>query len=286
MTISKGFTYTFLASIFWAISIIIAKLILREGENAYSIAFWTTILAIPYWVFVATRRKDEIKQTTKKDHLILLGMGLISTVGTTITEAFAIKYSPAINYAFLMRSVILFTIVFAYLFLGEKLTLKKIILASLILVGAYLLTTNGQKIAFTTGDLFTLAEAALVAFGNNVLGKMATSRMSTSLSSSASFLVGVIPIIVIALLNQAIAIPNSLFFIVLLTISYLLGTVARFKAYQNASATYITMVYSFTPVFVSIMAVFLLGEAMITPIQILGGVLIISAGVAAEKLKV
>lgn len=283
---SKGFIFTFLASIFWAISIIIARFVLKAGENAYNIAFWTTILATPYWIFVLSKRKIEIKQATKKDYLILLGMGLISTVGTTILEAFAIKYSPAINYAFLMRSVILFTIVFAYLFLGEKLTLKKIILATLILAGAYLLTTKGQVISLGVGDLFTLAEAALVAFGNNVLGKMATNRMSTSLSSSGSFLIGVVPIIVIALMNHAVVIPQSIFFIMLLTLSYLLGTIARFKAYQNASATYITMVYSFTPVFVSIMAVFILGEAMITPIQMLGGVLIISAGIAAEKLKI
>jgi len=45
------------------------------------------------------------------------------------------------------------------------------------------------------------------------------------------------------------------------------------------------MVFSFTPVFVSFMAIPLLGEVM-TPIQIIGGVLIIAAGIMVEKLKV
>ncbi len=283
---SKGFFYTFLASIGWAFSIIIARYVLKEGENAYNIAFWTSILAAPYWLHVFFKQKTEFKSLVKKDYLILLGMGLIGTVGTSITEAFAIQYSPAMNYAFLMRSVILFTIIFAYLFLGEKLTAKKIILAGLILTGAYLLTTNGQLISFSKGDVFTLAEAALVAFGNNILGKMATNRMGSDLSASGGFLFGLIPLAGIAFFNHAIAIPKSFFLILVLTVLYMLGIILRFKAYKIVSATFVTMVYSFTPVFVSIMAVTVLGEAMLTTTQIIGGLLIITAGIATEKLKI
>lgn len=122
---SKGFIFTFLAALAWAISIVIARFILRSGENAYNLAFWTTVLAVPYWLFVLSKRKTELQKATKKDYLILIGMGLVSTIGINITEAFALKYSPAVNYSFLIRSVILFTIIFAYFFLGEKLTLKK-----------------------------------------------------------------------------------------------------------------------------------------------------------------
>lgn len=282
---SKGFIFTFLAALSWAVSIVIARFVLRAGENAYNVAFWTTALASPYWLFVLSKRKTELKKATKKNCLILLGMGLVSTIGVNITEAFALKYSPAVNYSFLIRSVILFTILFAYLFLGEKLTLKKIILAALILTGAYLLTTKGQLISFSLGDIFTLTEAALIAFGNNVLGKMATNRMSTDLSASGGFLIGVVPLSLIALMNNAIAIPKSFFLIVLLTFIYILITVFRFRAYKNASASYVTMVFSFTPVFVSFMAIPLLGETM-TPIQIIGGVLIVLAGIAVEKLKI
>ena len=282
---SKGFIFTFLAALFWAISIVIARSILRAGENAYNVAFWTTLLASPYWLYVLLNKKTELKKATKKDYSILLGMALISTIGVSITEVFALKYSPAVNYSFLIRTVILFTFVFAYLFLGEKFTLKKIVLALLILVGAYLLTTKGQLISFSLGDIFTLTEAALIAFGNNVLGKMATNRMSTDLSASGSFAIGIVPLALIAFLNNAITIPGSLFLIVLLTLTYILITLFRFRAYKNATASYVTMVFSFTPVFVSFMAIPLLQETML-PIQIVGGVLIILAGIAVEKLKI
>lgn len=282
---SKGFIYTFLAALSWAISIVIARFVLRAGENAYNIAFWTTILAVPYWFYVLLGKKTELKRATKKDWSILLGMGLVSTIGVNITEAFALKYSPAVNYSFLIRTVILFTFLFAYLFLGEKLTLKKIVLAFLILTGAYLLTTKGQIISLTLGDIFTLTEAALIALGNNIFGKMATNRMSTQLSASAGFLIGVIPLAFIALMNNAIAIPKSLFLISLLTFVYIVLINLRFNAYKNASASYVTMIFSFTPVFVSFMAIPLLQETM-TPIQIVGGTLIVLAGIAVEKLKI
>jgi drug/metabolite transporter (DMT)-like permease len=282
---SKGFIFTFSAALGWAISIVIARFVLRAGENAYNVAFWTTVLATPYWLYILLRKKTELKNITKKDWSLLLGMGLVSTIGVNITEAFALKYSPAMNYSFLIRSVILFTILFAYLFLGEKLTLKKITLAILILTGAYLLTTKGQLIAFTLGDIFTLSEAALIALGNNVFGKMATNRMSTDLSASGSFLIGVVPLALIALMNNAVAIPKSFSLILLLTLIYVILTNLRFNAYKHATASYVTMVFSFTPVFVSFMAIPLLQETM-APIQIAGGVLIVLAGIAVEKLKI
>lgn len=282
---SQKFKFTFLAALFWAISIVMARYIFRMGENAYNVAFWTTALAIPYWFFILLKQKKELSQATKKDWLILLSMGVISTIGVNITEAFALKYSPAVNYSFLIRTVILFTMIFAYLFLGEKFTLKKVILAILILSGAYLLTTKGQIIAFTKGDIFTLIEAALIALGNNVFGKMATNRMSTDLSASASFLIGVVPLASLAFFNQTIAIPKSFSLILLLSLMYILITVFRFNAYKHATATYVTMVFSFTPVFVAFMAIPFLHE-ILTPIQIVGGVLIVLAGVAVEKLKI
>jgi len=170
-------------------------------------------------------------------------------------------------------------------FLGEKITTKKIIIAGLILTGAYFLTTKGQSLSFSLGDIFTLMEAMLIAFGNNILGKMATNGMSTDLSASGSFLVGVIPLALIAFFNNAIALPKSPLLLAGIAIASMLGTSFRFMAYKNATASYVTMVYSFTPVFVSLLAIFVLKETL-APIQIFGGLLIILASISVEKLKI
>ena len=282
---SQGFKYTFLAAFFWAISIILSKYIYRLGENAYNVTFWSAFLAAPYWIFILRKEKKELITITKHDYLILFGIALISTVGTAITENLALKFGSAINYSFLIRTVILFTMFFAYLFLGEKLTLKKIILAVLILSGAYLLTSNGQVLKLTKGDIFTLIDAALIALGNNVFGKMATNRMSSNLSAAASILIGFFPITMIALINHAIALPKSLPLMLAITFFGLLITIFRYRGLKHASASYVTMIFSFTPVMVSFMALTLLNETM-TPIQLLGGGLIVLAGIAVEKLKI
>jgi len=285
MKLSKGFYFTFAAAFIWAISIVITRIVLKTGNNVYNVVFWITLLSSPYWIFIFLKKFNEFRTTTKKNYLILLGIGIISTVGVGIVEVFALKYSPAVNYSFLIRSTILFTILFAYLFLGEKLTVKKIIIVSLILAGIYFLTTKGEIIAFSLGDIFTLTEAMLIAFGNSVLGKMATNKMSARLSSSASFLIGVLPIVIIAFFNNAIAIPKSLILIILLAILSILSMSLRFQAYKNATASYVAMIYSFTPVFVLFMSMPLLKETM-APVQLFGGALIVLGGIAVEKLKI
>jgi|GEM_PF-1988400 drug/metabolite transporter (DMT)-like permease len=285
MKLSKGFQFTFLAALFWAITIIITRIILKDGENALNVAFWIALLTTPYWLFVLSKKTAEFKAAIRKNYWILIGIGLVSAIGVNLIEPFALKYSPAVNFSLLIRSVILFTIVFAYLFLGEKITVKKVFVSFLILTGAFLLTTDGKAITFSKGDIFTLAEAAMIALGNNVLGKIAVKRMSADLSASGSFLIGVLPITLIAGLNNAIAIPKAPLLLILLAILAILLIVFRFKAYQNASASYVTMIFSFTPVLVSLMAIPLLKEYM-TPTQIIGGALIILASISVEKLRI
>ena len=159
------------------------------------------------------------------------------------------------------------------------------IFSTLLLIGAYLVTTKGQAISLTRGDLFTLLQAALIALGNNVLGKMATNRMSVALTASSSVLIGFIPKIIIAVSFTQIVFPSRTISIISLAVVYILLTQLRFNAYKNASASYVTMVFSFTPVFVFVMAVLFLKESL-TPVQIVGGSLIILAGILVEKLKV
>lgn len=282
---SQKFKFTFLAALSWAISILIARYIFTLGANAFNVAFWTMVFSLPFWGVVLLKEKQAAKKITKSSLVILVGMGLIGTVGIGITEALALRYSQAINYAFLIRTVIIFTFLFAYVFLGEKLTIKKIALAAVILFGVYLLTTKGAALSFSLGDIFTLAEAALIALGNTVLGKMAVKRMSPNLSAAAAYLIGVIPLTLITLFYRAIYWPKTILLILLLAVAYIVLTLFRFRAYQYASAAYLTMMYSLTPVIVSLLAIPLLKESL-APIQILGGVLIVLAGVAVEKLKI
>ncbi|MFH1188073.1 MAG: DMT family transporter [bacterium] len=282
---SKKFIYLFTAVLSWAASILLIKYILNQGESAYNLIFWAAILSAPYWIYIFCKNSEKVKRITKTDIWILIGIGFINTAAANVVEIFAIKYTQAINYSFLVRTTMVFTIIFAFLFLKEKITKQKIILCVMILSGSYLLITSGKLMRFQIGDLLTILEAVLVSFGGVILGKMAVKRMGRELSSSAGILIGIFPITAIAFLNKAVAIPKLPVFVLFLALSNALIIVFKYKGYKIASAAYITMMFSLTPVVVSLIAIPLFKESL-APIQILGGGLIILGGVLCEKLRI
>jgi drug/metabolite transporter (DMT)-like permease len=214
----------------------------------------------------------------------LLSIAIIANLLLSIVEIFALKYTQAINFSFLIRSTLIFTILFATIFLGERITRKKIILAMLILAGAYLVATGGRAITLGLGDILTLLEAALLAFGNTILGKIATKTMSSQLSSSGSFVFGLLPIVVFTFATKSFALPHAWGLLILLSTLCVVSNLNRFTAYKYCSASFLAMTYSLTPIFVTIIAFFLLGERL-TLIQLLGGLFVVSGGVFAEKVK-
>lgn len=285
MKIRKGFLFTISAAFFWAVAIIINRFLLRSGQNVYTLILWVTLFSLPFWLVVVYRRRREVQKLTRKDIAILLWMGIISGVGVDLTEYFAIKYSQATTYAFLIRTVMLFTFLFAYLLLKEPLTKKKLILGGALILGAYFLTTKGQALSFSVGDIFTLTEAALIALGNNVFGKMATNRMSPQISAAGTFLFAFLPLVLFTSIMGGIGMPGMLPLVFVLAGTFIGLALLRFAAYQYASASYVTMVFSFTPVFVSLLAIPILGESL-TAVQTIGGILIVLAGIGVEKLKI
>ncbi|HRI36120.1 MAG TPA: EamA family transporter [bacterium] len=62
-----------------------------------------------------------------------------------------------------------------------------------------------------------------------------------------------------------------------------MGTLARFVAYRHASAGYISMIYSFTPLIVVGLSYLILSES-ISITQALGGMLVVGGGVAAARI--
>ncbi|MEK7532997.1 MAG: DMT family transporter [Patescibacteria group bacterium] len=285
MKLSRGFIFSFLAALVWAVGILSTRIILSNGENPYNLTFWGMIISLPYWLLILSQHRKEAAKLTAQTIIMFLIMGLVSKVAIPLTENLALNYSSAVNFSFLIRSVILFTILFAALFLREHITKKKIILATLILSGAYLLTTKGGGIVLARGDMYILLEAALIAFGNNILGKKLAGRMHADLAAAGQFLTGVIPLALITTTSARISFPHMFPLVVLGTVTTILFYQFLFRAYQNASATYVTMILSFNPVLVALISIPFLGESL-TPIQLVGGGLIVLAGILVEKLKI
>lgn len=284
MKLSRGFIFTFLCSLNWAVAIILTRTILTSGENPYNLTFWTMLLALPYWMWIAIKKKN-ISKLTRYDVYILIAIAFIITVFVSFLEVLAIQNSSAVNFSFLFRTVTAFTIIFAYFFLKEPLTKKKIILVTLLLLGSYFLTTGGSHITLTRGDLFTLAEAAAVALGTGVLGKLAATRMPADTAAVGRYGLGLLPVLLFAASKTTIQLPSNWFIVLSITALNMVFLQTMYRAFRYVSASYFTMIMSLTPVLVTLFAVPLLGETL-TPIQIIGGGLIVLAGILVEKLKI
>lgn len=283
--LSPGLKFSLLASLSWAVSITLTRTILTTGgENAYTLAYWSTILATPFWGYMLFRNKSEVTTLKRKDVYLFIVMGLVGTVGVSIVQSLALATSSAVNYAFLIRMVTVFTILFAAALLHERITKKKGVLVILILAGAYLLTTQGQSIALSVGDIYTLLQAALLAV-NTILGKIATNRMSANVSAAGKFFASFLPFTLITWYQQGLGTPHAILPVLLLTGVSIVVTTTLFQAFKHATASYVTMIMSFTPVFVSLLAFFFLKESL-APVQLVGGGLIVLAGILVEKLKI
>ncbi|MCU0652758.1 MAG: DMT family transporter [Candidatus Pacebacteria bacterium] len=247
--------------------------------------FWNVVIGLPFWLAILANNKNQIRSLEKRDYSILAGIVLVSSITQTLIDMLAIKYTPAINYSFLTRTAVLFTFVFAAAFLAEKLTRRKIAIAAVIVGGAWLLTTGGQSISIGIGDALTILDAALISFGNTILGKMATARMKPMFVVSATAVGAALPEAGLALyLGHTIAV-NNILLVFSLVFLYLVLNSIRFIAYKYASAAMVASFMSLTPFIVLLLAVPLLGESM-SPIQLAGGFLVMAASIFAVKSKI
>jgi len=285
MKLRAGFLFAISGSVVWAIAIVLYRIVLSAGENPFNLTFWTTVLAFPYWTALLFKERKSVIKLKRSDYVLLAAMALVSSVGVGLAEVFALQNSPAVNFAFLIRTVTLFTIVFAFVFLREAITKNKLFLMIVLLTGSYLLATGGQSIRFTRGDLFTILEAMLIAFGTNVLGKLSTNRMPANTVSSVRFMMSVLPLIILALANTTVRVPMNMPLVLLITFLDFLLAYLIFQAFKHSTATFMTMIMSFTPVFVALIAFPLLGETL-TPVQLVGGGLIVAGGIMVEALKI
>lgn len=284
MNLSGGFIFWLATSVTWALSLVLQRLILTRGENPLNLVLWLNFFAAPLWLMIFKRHFGEFKKLSKKNITLLVFTGIAGSIGSSYLQSLALKNTTAVNFSFLYRTIVVFTIFFAWMFFKEKITFKKLFIVFLILTGSYLLTTKGEGLVLSSGDIYTLLTAASGALIANILVKHTTSKMHPDLSGAVTMLVAFLSLFIFSILTIEIAVPRDFPLILITGLVYFLVIRLRNKAYTLATASYATMISSLTPLFVSIMSIPLLGERL-EMIQLVGGLLIISSGFLAEKLK-
>lgn len=285
MHISKGLLFSLSLSSLWACSIVLTRFVLKTGENPLNLTAWIGIATLLPWFFIFRKHAKAFAQLTKKHIALLIFIGVSGSLGVDYVESLALANSPAANFVFLYRTIVVFTIILAWIFFKEKITWPKLFLTVFILFGSYLLITNGKGISFTIGDFYTILMAFCAAFIFNILVKHTVAHMHPDLSGSSIAIISSICIFLTALLAGVLVIPHNIPLIILIALIGIATTMSRNRAYKNASASFVTMIVSITPLFVSLLSYFFLHESL-GLIETIGGLIIVGTIILVEYLQI
>lgn len=286
-------------SSFWAIQIFVSKLAFLAGASVIPFTVQSAIFAIiTLTILVLPTRLNELKNITPK---VLLGLlvanaihyalgGSLSNAGTAMTSA--------INAGFLVQFSTITTTILAWLILKEKLTKSKIITVILILIGSFLLITGGQLIIPRIGDTLILLACLSWSTGNVLVRKtLKNTPVSGDVVSFLRPLAGLPVLLFFIALSAFYPSPvkevfqQDLFNYQFIFYAALNGVFAALlwiflnRTLKIASASYMTMMSSTTPLMVSLMAIIFLNEK-ISVIQAIGILVIISSGIITQLLKI
>lgn len=283
--LSKGLVFALLTSFLWACSIVNSRFMLLQGEHPLNLATWISLTTLLPWIIILGKHKQSFAALSGKIKWYLVAIGIAASIGIDYLQSLALANSPAVNFSFLYRTVVIFTIILAYTFFKEKITAKKWLLAGLILFGSYLLTTRGAGINLTTGDIYTLIYAASAAFISNILIKHTVAKMHPDVSGASISIVATVSLLVFSLILNILHYPKNIFLIFLSALLSLLITMVRNRAYKYATASFVTMIVSLTPVFVTLLSYPLLHERM-DMYQIIGGSIIVGSMFLVERFNI
>lgn len=282
---SKKLLYVSIFSLSWALSIFFNKLAINIGIKPVPYTVQTTLVSVvllTIYVFFAFKKELRKINIEALRNLFFIG----SLVGTAyIAGIYGLRLSTSINYSFLIKSTLVFTILLAFIFLKEKVDRKKALLLSAFIIGAYLITTGGKTIIPKIGDLLIIF-AAFCFSSALVIQKQLTRKINPDIiawgrMSFALFVLLLVGFFVKANFFQLIALR----YVVLVGLLSAVLVIYLSKAISVSSASYITMMSMSVPVINTLLGTVFLKETM-NIFQIIGGILIISNGILVHKWKI
>lgn len=129
-----GLVYALIASLFYAIYIMITKDILRKITTV-TFMFYNMLGASVFLLLICQFQHYELLHFSTNTWLCLLGMGLICQLAGWITINYSLNYLEATKVSIALLSQTVIAGIWAMFFLNEKLELKEIIGSVIVLVG-------------------------------------------------------------------------------------------------------------------------------------------------------
>jgi len=133
------FVFAILSSIFAALTSILAKIGIEGVNSNLATAVRTIVVVLMAWFMVfITRNQNGIVDISKKSWIFLILSGL-ATGASWLCYYKALQLGEASKVVPIDKLSIVITIVLAFIFLGEQITLKTLIGCCLIVIGTFIM---------------------------------------------------------------------------------------------------------------------------------------------------
>ncbi|MFH1642198.1 MAG: DMT family transporter [Nanoarchaeota archaeon] len=281
---TKGLFYILTFSFFWAVEIILLRLGLKQGAEPVSFLFQIVVFSFLFlciWNLGNIKNLAKAKGNLKKIALIgIFGTGLGNIIGY-----YGLKYSTAVNYGFIVKTSLIFTVFLAFIFLKEPLHKEKIILMIILLIGVYLISTKGTLIIPRIGDLLIVVSAFFYS-SQAVISKHVLKKVPPAILANLRLFFGALFILPFAyIFNKDLFHIDNLSLVIAIAVSMALALIFLYKTLEIRSASYMTLMNMTTPVIVAVLSIIFLDELM-NLYQVLGGALIILSGLLIHKVDI
>lgn len=272
-------TYLIGTSLFYGLLIVVQKMGLNFGLDPLSFSFSRSIIIIFISLIFFSSQLRNLKFVKKYELRDLIILGVVSAAAILILFL-GQNITTAVNAGFLIRLTPLFVLPLAYLLLKEKSSRSSMFFMFIMLIGAFLLTTNGALIIPHSGDLLIIVVALTVAF-QNVFAKKIMHSVSTDIviffrvCMSALLIVMFIPFL---LGYQSVnALFDGLFYVLLTAILYFLSVICQYRAIKLVGPFITTTFFLSGSLSSALFAYVLLGE-ILSSVQWIGATGILLGG--------
>lgn len=296
MTAKKIYILMTCSTVFWAGAFIAGKYTVPYIPT-FTLTFLRFFFAtiILYFVMKSVNKRMEVPYKLEKSHMkIYLYTGFIGMFGYHILFFTALKYTTAINSSIIAATNPIVTVILAFIFLKNKLTIKQLLGVLLSFIGVILTITGAnldilRSLSLNIGDLWMLAAVvAWAAYG--IVSKSKGKDIPPIVLTYYSFLVCtiiLIPFIVYEKPWEFLAsVPVSAYVAVIYMSIFpsVIGYLVQQMAIKEIGPSKASIFVNLVPVFSIILAVVILDE-LLEPIKLLTAGLIIAGVLICQRSK-
>ena len=275
-----------LTILIWSSNNIVGKVILREASPATVALLRFTLAGLLFYlpVFLLLHRGSQRFTRHEWPRLILLGV--IGTTGSLVLYLIGLRTTPAVEAGIYQIMTPLFTVLIAWLWLGERLSRGRLLGVATAAVGALVLVTEGGTIGLGSGDLagsLFLLGSSLTWAAYTLVSKELLARRPPLLMLAAANLVAAVAIWPIAGAMGAFPeLPGVLSWslnawLIMMYLVAFMSTSSQWvylRCLQEVRASQASAFLYLMPLFTAVLAALFLNE-MPTPVSVAAGSLIL-----------